>query len=136
MDHGIVMASKDGRIVHWDEGASELFGYARVDVIEHQVDLIVPEDLRAKHWEGFRRIMDGGERHLEGAATNLPVRISTGEVLAFPARFHHIDDPRGRPIGALVVFGHPTGDEEPWTPVEESSKGSTRPKADSGTGGR
>jgi hypothetical protein len=63
--------------------------------------------------------MRGGERHLEGAAINLPVRINGGEVLAFPARFHHIDDPRGIAIGALAVFGRRTGHEQPWTPLEK-----------------
>jgi len=122
MEHGIVMASKEGKIVHWDEGASELFGYSQADVIGRPVDLIVPEDLRAKHWEGFHRVMGGGERHLEGAAINLPVRIKGGEVLAFPARFHHIDDPQGTPTGALAVFGRRTGHEQLWTPIEEASR--------------
>jgi PAS domain S-box-containing protein len=120
MEYGMVMASKEGRVVYWDDGASELFGYARADVMGRPVDVIVPGDLRAKHWEGFHRVMKGGERHLEGAAINLPVRINGGEVLAFPARFHHIDDPGGTPIGALAVFGRRTGQEQPWTPIEEA----------------
>jgi PAS domain S-box-containing protein len=51
MEHAIVMASKDGSIVYWDDGASELFGYSQTDVMDRPVDVIVPEDLRAKHWE-------------------------------------------------------------------------------------
>ena len=121
MEHAIVMASKDGMIVYWDDGASELFGYSKADAMGRPVDVIVPEDLRAKHWEGFYRVMGDGERHLEGAAINLPVRINGGEVLAFPARFHHIDNPQGAPIGALAVFGRRTGQEQPWTPIEEAS---------------
>jgi PAS domain S-box-containing protein len=57
MEHGIVMASKEGKIVHWNEGASQLFGYSQADVLGRPVDVIVPEDLRAKHWEGFHRVM-------------------------------------------------------------------------------
>jgi hypothetical protein len=45
-----------------------------------------------------------------------------GDVLAFPARFHHIDDPHGTPIGALVAFGRRAGHEQPWTPIEEASR--------------
>jgi PAS domain-containing protein len=85
MEHGIVMASKDGRIVHWSEGASELFGYSEADVIGRPVDLIVPEDLRAKHWEGFHRAMGGGERQQ-------PIRCSLNLLVA--------------PLGGSVEAGH------------------------------
>jgi PAS domain S-box-containing protein len=118
MDHAIVVASSDGSITHWNEGATAFFGYAATEAIGRAVDFIVPEDLRAKHWEGFRRVMDGGERHLVGACINLPVRVQSGEVLAFPARFVHLDDPHGRAVGAVAVFSRRAGNERPWTPID------------------
>jgi hypothetical protein len=62
--------------------------------------------------------MAGGERHLTGATINLPVKRRDGTVSAFPARFVHLDDPHGRPIGAMGIFAARRGDETPWTPVQ------------------
>jgi PAS domain S-box-containing protein len=118
MDHAIVATDKAGRITHWDSGCEEFFGIAANEAIGRPIDLIVPEELRDKHWEGFHRVMAGGERHLEGAAINLPVRVRSGEVLAFPARFLHVDGPRREPVGAMAVFARRAGHEQAWTPVE------------------
>jgi PAS domain S-box-containing protein len=119
MDHALVIADRDGTIIYWNTVAEELFGYPAHEAIGSPVDLIVPEQFRDPHWEGFRRVMAGGERHLQGAATHIPVRVHTGQVHAFPGRFIHIDEPGGNPIGALAVFTPRAGGEQPWTPIDD-----------------
>lgn len=121
MSIAIVMADAAGRIVYWDDGATTLFGWSADQAVGQRVDLIVPDELRDRHWEGFTRVMAGGERHLVGAAINLPVKTRDGSVLAFPARFNHLDDPQGQPIGAMAVFNDRQGDEQPWTLVSPPS---------------
>ena len=118
MEHAMVVAGRDGRIVYWNQAAEQLFGYASTDAVGQRVDMIVPDDIRDKHWEGFDRVMAGGERHLEGAAINLPVRVRSGDVLAFPARFNHLVGPRGAPAGAVAIFDSRRGHEQPWTPID------------------
>lgn len=113
----LVMADAAGRIVYWDHGAAEFFGRAPKDAIGQPVDIIVPDDQRDGHWQGFRRVMAGGERHLVGAAINLPVRLVDGTVLAFPARFVHLADANDEMIGAAAVFSARRGDETPWSPI-------------------
>ena len=98
--------------------ASTMFGYDQSDVVGRPVDLLVPEEFRDRHWEGFRRVMAGGERDLEGASINLPVRLADGTVLAFPARFNHVIDSTGAVVGAVAAFRQRTGREQPWTPVD------------------
>lgn len=116
--HGIVMVGLDGRIRYWDEGAETFFDYQAEEVVGERVDVIVPEEHRARHWEGLERVMAGGERHLEGAAINLPVRMQDGHVVTFPARFVHLFGPRHEIVGAMAVFGRRNGNETPWSPIE------------------
>ena len=118
MDHALVIADRDGTIIYWNAVAEELFGYSAADAMGRSVDLIVPDQFRDAHWRGFRRVMAGGERHLQGAATHIPVQIHTGQVLAFPGRFVYLDDPAGNAIGALAVFAPRRHDEQPWTPID------------------
>ena len=114
---GVVVADRSGTIVYWDAGASDLFGIDTDAALGQRVDFIVPEDQREKHWEGFTRVMRGGERHLAGATINLPVRVGSGEVLAFPARFVHLADAHDSMVAVAAVFSARNGDESPWTPV-------------------
>ena len=118
MDHAIVGANQEGRITYWNDYAEEFFGYAASEALDKPVDLIVPEDIRDRHWEGFHRAMGGGERRLVDAVINIPVRVRSGEVLAFPARFIHLVGPRGEMVAAMAVFARRAGNEEPWSPVE------------------
>jgi PAS domain S-box-containing protein len=64
----IVGVDAAGIVQWWNSAASTMFGYGQADVVGHPVDLLVPEEFRDRHREGFRRVMTGGERHLEGAS--------------------------------------------------------------------
>jgi PAS domain S-box-containing protein len=70
----IVGADKDGIIFFWNPGAERIFGYARPDAVGQSLDIIIPERLRARHWEGYRFVMAGGES-----------RYGHGDLLAVPA---------------------------------------------------
>jgi PAS domain S-box-containing protein len=70
----IVGADKDGIIVFWNPGAERIFGYASAEAVGHSLDIIIPERLRARHWEGYHRVMQGGES-----------RYGHGDILAVPA---------------------------------------------------
>jgi PAS domain S-box-containing protein len=70
----IVGADKDGIIVFWNPGAERIFGYASAEAVGHSLDIIIPERLRARHWDGYHRVMQGGES-----------RYGHGDILAVPA---------------------------------------------------
>lgn len=114
----VVMVDRSGRIVHWDDTATALLGHIAQVVLGQSVEVIIPDEFRAGHREGLARFMSGGERHLVGAAINLAVLTANGSVLAFPARFHHLDTPHGEPFGAILVFSRRSGHEQPWTPID------------------
>jgi PAS domain S-box-containing protein len=59
----IVAADQDGIVRFWNPGAERLFGYSPHETIGRSLDLIIPERLRGRHWEGFRRVMATGESH-------------------------------------------------------------------------
>jgi len=66
----VVIADPDGIIVYWNDAATRLFGSSAVEATGRSLDLIIPERLRARHWDGYRRVMttghtDYGERLLE-----------------------------------------------------------------------
>ncbi|HEY8477884.1 MAG TPA: PAS domain S-box protein [Chloroflexota bacterium] len=56
----IVVADRDGIIRLWNAGAEEIFGYRADEAVGQTLDLIIPEHLRARHWEGYRRAVAAG----------------------------------------------------------------------------
>ena len=70
----IVYADQEGTIRFWNHGAERIFGFSAAEAIGKSLDLIIPERLRERHWEGYRRVM-------ETAVT----RYGAGDFLAVPA---------------------------------------------------
>lgn len=69
----IVAADRDGNIVFWNPGAQRIFGYAADEAIGQSLDIIIPDRLRQRHWDGYHRVMAGGDS-----------RYGHGDVLAVP----------------------------------------------------
>jgi len=71
----IVYADAAGVIRFWNEAATRIFGYAAGEALGAGLDLIIPERLRPRHWQGFDEVMHGRES-----------RYGHGDLLAVPAR--------------------------------------------------
>ena len=69
----IIAADKEGIIRFWNPGAERIFGYARNDAIGQSLDIIIPERLRKRHWDGYYHVIRSGES-----------RYGHGDVLAVP----------------------------------------------------
>jgi PAS domain S-box-containing protein len=69
----IVATDRDGHITFWNPGAERIFGFAADEVIGKSLDLIIPENLRARHWEGFHHVMKTGvSRYGDGDLLSVP----------------------------------------------------------------
>jgi PAS domain S-box-containing protein len=56
----VVFADLDGIIRLWNRGAEEIFGYSGAEAVGRTLDLIIPEKLQRRHWNGYRRVMKTG----------------------------------------------------------------------------
>ena len=56
----IIFADRNGVIRLWNSGAQAIFGYQPSEALGQTLDLIIPEKLRARHQEGYRRVMASG----------------------------------------------------------------------------
>ena len=69
----VVYADAAGVIRFWNAGAARIFGYESGEALGASLDLIVPERLRARHWQGYDEVMHGRES-----------RYGHGDLLAVP----------------------------------------------------
>ena len=67
----IVYADQEGIDQVLERGRRRMSGFAQHEAIGQSLDLIIPTNLRQRHWQGFRRTMRTGES-----------RYGTGDTLA------------------------------------------------------
>ena len=70
----IVYADAAGLIAFWNKGAERIFGFSETEAMGKSLDIIIPENLRKRHWDGFAETMRTGK-----------TRYGAGDVLAVPA---------------------------------------------------
>ena len=64
-----IYTDRSGKIARWNAAATALFGYSPDETLGRNLDLIIPEHLRAAHWRGFDAAMTSGTMKLQGRPT-------------------------------------------------------------------
>ena len=70
----IIFADAESVIRFWNRGAERIFGFTEPEALGQSLDIIIPDNLRVRHWEGFSATMRSGS-----------TRFGSGEMLAVPA---------------------------------------------------
>jgi PAS domain S-box-containing protein len=69
----IIATDREGNITFWNPGAERIFGFTAKEATGQSLDLIIPENLRARHWSGFRHTMETGtSRYGHGDLLSVP----------------------------------------------------------------
>lgn len=68
---GIVIADGEGRIIDWNPGASEIFGYDRPEILGRRIERLMPERHKEQHRAGMKRISQKEKGRLLGNTVEL-----------------------------------------------------------------
>jgi PAS domain S-box-containing protein len=74
----ILVADLEGIIRFWNRGAELIFGYSESEAVGQTLDLIIPEKLRGRHWEGYWRVMSSGETKYKTGLLSSPGQRKDG----------------------------------------------------------
>lgn len=78
----LVAADPEGKIVFWNAAAERLFGHAKAEALGKSLDLIIPERQRARHWEGYAKVMQTGKTRYGGELLRVPALHKDGRRLS------------------------------------------------------
>jgi PAS domain S-box-containing protein len=78
----IVASGTDGSILLWNRAAERIFGYTEAEALGRSLDLIIPEGLETRHWEGYRRVMQTGETRYGTELLRVPAVHKDGRRLS------------------------------------------------------
>jgi len=99
----IIAAGADGRIIFWNPAATRIFGFTETEALGQSLDLIIPERFRARHWEGYRQVMETGKTKYALDVLRVPATAKDGRALSIAFTVTLLDaSDGGRIITAIV----------------------------------
>jgi PAS domain S-box-containing protein len=101
----IIAADKDGVVRFWNPGAERIFGYTSEDAVGQSLDIIIPERLRKRHWDGYQQVMEGGEsRYGHGDILAVPGIRKDGAGISVEFTIVPLTDEAGRLNGVAAIM--------------------------------
>jgi PAS domain S-box-containing protein len=101
----IIATDREGRITLWNPGAERIFGFSAAEAVGQSLDLIIPENLRARHWNGYRHAMQTGEsRYGHGDLLSVPGLTKDGRRISVEFTIAMLRDAQHRPSGTVAML--------------------------------
>lgn len=99
-----IFADREGIIRLWSPGAEAIFGYSAKDAVGKSLDIIIPERLRQRHWDGYRETMRTGITRYTRNVLAVPALRSDGMRISIEFTIAMVRDETGNLIGAGAVM--------------------------------
>lgn len=100
----IMFADRQGIIRLWNQGAQRIFGFSAAQALGQSLDLIIPEKLRVRHWQGYHKTMASGETRYGTALLAVPAMRQGGERLSSEFSIVMLKDAAGHPLGVAAIL--------------------------------
>ncbi len=78
----VIASDAKGAIVLWNPGAVRMFGYSEAEALGQSLDLITPERLRKRHWEGYDKSMATGTTRYGNDLLRVPATHKDGRSMS------------------------------------------------------
>lgn len=101
----VIYADRQGVIRFWNAGATRIFGFSRDEAVGQSLDIIIPERLRQRHWDGYHRMMETGRsRHAPDEFLSVPAHTKSGQTLSIQFTVAPVPGPDGALAGIVAVL--------------------------------
>ena len=105
MSDAIIYADAEGIIRVWNRGATRIFGFAESEAVGRSLDIIIPENLRERHWRGYRATMHTGQsRYGDGQILSVPAARKDGTRVSVEFTIVPFTDNARRMIGIAAIM--------------------------------
>jgi len=102
---GIILGDADGIVRLWNAGAQQIFGFTAEEAMGKSMDLIIPERLRGRHWDGYLKVMKTGvSRYGSGELLAVPAVTKDGRTISIEFTIQLLRDAEGRIVGPVATI--------------------------------
>jgi len=103
-DDAVIIADAAGAIRYWNAASERMFGYSCEQALGSSLDLIIPEKLRDRHWEGYWRVMSTGQTAYAGRMLAVPALRADGRRISIEFTVTLLHDPSGAVSGIGAIL--------------------------------
>lgn len=100
----VMFADRQGIILLWNRGAELMFGYPAEEAIGKSLDLIIPDNLRERHWDGYHRVMEDGESRYSTQMLSAPALRKDGSRISTEFSMVMVKDSGEKVLGVAAVI--------------------------------
>lgn len=100
----VLYSDREGLIRLWNRGCELIFGFTAEEALGQSLDLIIPEKLRARHWEGYYKVMETGQSRYGTDLLSVPARHKDGHQLSCTFSIVMLKDDAGKPLGVASIM--------------------------------
>lgn len=101
----IIYADTGGMIRFWNRGAERIFGFSEQDALEKSLDIIIPQNLRKRHWDAYAETMrTGSTRYGAGDILAVPALRKDGTQVSIEFSILPFRDKKGRMLGVAAIL--------------------------------
>lgn len=105
MPDAVVHCDRDGIVRYWNSGAERVFGHTAQEALGQSLDMIIPESLRARHWDGFHETMRTGHtRYGDGQTLSVPAIRKDGMRISVAFTIVAFRDDQGAMTGMAAIM--------------------------------
>lgn len=126
----VIFADRTGVIRLWNSGAETMFGYSAGEVVGQTLDVIIPDRLRPRHWDGYHKVMATGVTRYGRELLATPAIRKDGRRISIEFSITLLREDTGNVLGAAAVVRDVTARWEKEKAQRQAGARLAEPKRD------
>jgi PAS domain S-box-containing protein len=104
MGDALMVCDAEGAILLWNPACERMFGFSAAEVLGQTMDMIIPERLRGRHWDGYHKTMASGITKYGTDLLKVPAVDKQGRAMsiAFTVSLLHGPDGKVNAIASVI----------------------------------
>ena len=104
MGDAVVVTDAGGAITLWNPAAERIFGFSQGEAVGQSLDLIIPQRLRGRHWDGYHKTMQTGHTKYGTDLLRVPAVDKAGRALSIAFTVALLRSEAGKPVAIAAVI--------------------------------
>jgi PAS domain S-box-containing protein len=100
----IMFSDNTGIIRLWNNGAERMFGFSVSEALGQSLDIIIPDNLRQRHWDGYYRVMESGTSRYSTDMLATPAIRKDGTRISTEFSMVMVKDESRRMLGVAAII--------------------------------
>ncbi|BBU30879.1 transcriptional regulator [Burkholderia sp. THE68] len=100
----VIISDANGAITLWNPAAERMFGFTESEAMGQSLDLIIPERLRGRHWDGYQKTMATGETRYGHDLLKVPAVDKAGRAMSIAFTVALLRSPQGEVTGIVAII--------------------------------